>query len=268
MMDFGSQGLADTLEALDSAGVAYVGAGRDLEQAGAPCYKMVDGIRVAVIGATDPRFQAATKNSAGTNPAIREPLVESIIEARRQAQFVFVTIHMGLEYADMPSSNQILIGEACLAAGAQFVQFHHSHCLSGCASNGRGVVRFGTGNYVFPQVTAFDAAKSRRTGAWIARYAKDEDLVASLAMAPAVIDPHGLPLSIDGVDADLARKQMNRLSRRILAPYWRVLWRVCDLLHPGFLMPTFRNCQAMLRHQGAWSVARSLLAGAKAQILR
>lgn len=268
MMDFGPVGLLDTLAALDSAGLAYAGAGRDLEQARAPCYKTINGMRVAVIGAADPRFQSATKNTPGTNPAIREPLVESILEARIHARFITVTIHMGLEYADMPSSNQILLSEACLAAGAHVVQFHHSHCLSGCAGNGSGVVLFGTGNYVFPQVTAFDAPKTKRTGAWIARYSTHEDIITSLGMAPALIDHQGLPVAIDGIAADFARKQMNRLSHRILAPYWRIFWRVYDLFLPGFLLPTFLNIRAMLRHQGLWCVARSLFAGVKAQVLR
>lgn len=268
VMDFGPQGLVDTLEALDAAGLAYVGAGRDLERARAPCYKSVDGVRVAVIGAADPRFQAAARNTPGTNPAILESLVDSVSAARDHAQVVVVTLHMGLEYADIPSGNQVLLGEACLDAGAHIVQFHHSHCLSGCAGNGRGVVLFGTGNYVFPQVTAFDSPKTRRAAVWVARYRRYDDVVAGLDMMPAAIDLLGLPLTLGDSAADLERRRLNRLSHRMLAPYWRTFWRVCDLLHPGFLVPTLRNYQAMARHQGLWCVVRSLLAGAKAQILK
>jgi poly-gamma-glutamate capsule biosynthesis protein CapA/YwtB (metallophosphatase superfamily) len=268
IMDFGPQGLDDTIAALEDARIAYTGAGRDLDHARMPRYVEADGVKVAVIGAADPRFQRATTSTPGTNPAITELLAESVTEARPHAHLIVVTVHMGLEYAHLPSASQVRVAETCLAAGAHIVQFHHSHCLSGCSRNGSGVVLFGTGNYVFPDDTGYDIPKSRDTATWIARYSRRDDSIASLGMVPAVLDRKGLPRALNAAAADERVRQIQTISRRMLAPVWRRFWRAYDLLHPSFVLPTLHVAREMVRRQGLINVTRILFAGVRGQMLR
>lgn len=267
-MDYGPDGLFDTLEALDSAGLAYAGAGRDIDHARAPYYRSLEGIQTAVICAADPRFQPATTSSPGTCPAHVELLVESITAARDRAQFVAVSIHIGLEYVSIPSNTQIHLAEACLASGAHLVQFHHSHCLSGSASDGRGIVLFGTGNYVFPSVTRFNVRKSKHSAIWITRYSKQNDAVVASRVEPAMLDCTGLPFAAEGSDLASELKKIRRYSDRSIKPVGRHLWRLHDMLRPSFILLNVYNYFSMLRRRGPLFVWHSLVSGLKVHLAR
>lgn len=268
IMDFGPQGLSDTIDALDDAGLAYAGAGRDLHQARAPRYLPAGGVECAVICAADPRFQPATASSPGTFPAIPELLAASIREARCRARFVAVSIHMGLEHTGIPSATQRRLAEACLAAGAHLLQFHHAHCLAGCASDGRGIVLFGTGNYVFPRHARFEVARSRLTAAWKVRYSKQADAVVALGVAPAMIDGIGMPHAAGEKVAQRIRRRIRQCSRRALAPYGRPFWLVWEMLKPGFLGINGWNYFCMFRRRGLRFLCRSLVEGLKVHLAR
>lgn len=268
IMDFGPEGLCDTLQALDAAGLAYAGAGRDLDQARAPRYLSAGGIACAVICAADPRFQPATASSPGTYPAIPELLAASIREARGHARFVAVSIHMGLEHTGIPSATQLRLAEACLAAGAHLLQFHHAHCQAGSAGDGRGVVLFGTGNYVFPRLARFEVARSRPTAAWKARYSKPADAVVAVGIEPAVIDRIGIPRAAgDGV-AKRIRRRIRQCSGRALAPSGRTFWLLWEMLNPGFLRIHAWNYVCMFRRRGLRFLCRSLVEGLKVHLAR
>lgn len=268
IMDYGPDGLFDTIDALDAAGIACAGAGRDIDQARAPRYVSIAGIESAVICAADPRFQAAKSASPGTCPALPDLLVESIATARRRARFVAVSIHMGLEYVDMPSAAQIHLAELCLEAGAQVVQFHHAHCLSGIAGDGRGVVLFGTGNFVFPVVTKFVVPQAKQTALWRARFSGPKDAIVALDMVPASIDPAGLPCLVSAREAVRRCRRIRRCSQRLLSPAGRRFWRLHGMLRPGFVLSNLDNYLSMLRRRGLRVAVGSLIAGFKAQMTR
>ena len=67
-LDFGEEGLFDTLDALDQAAIAHAGAGRTLGQAAAPAIVRLPDLTLGVAGLTDtePAF-AATTRAAGTH---------------------------------------------------------------------------------------------------------------------------------------------------------------------------------------------------------
>ena len=50
--DFGEIGLLDTLDTLQDNGIAYMGAGRDLEEASEPVYFIANGRKIAIVAAT------------------------------------------------------------------------------------------------------------------------------------------------------------------------------------------------------------------------
>lgn len=267
IMDYGPRGLLDTIEALESANVAFAGAGGSLERACRPRYVTVDGVTVAIISAADPRFQAASSTSPGTCPASAGRLVELVTDARRSAALVVVAIHMGLEHTHLPSPRQVRLADACLEAGAQVVQYHHSHRLSGCAGDTRGVVLFGTGNYAFPITGKFRSQDSRRTAAWRARYSKQRGRIVAVVAVPARIDAAGIPCR---VDARLAERELLRIERygRRMSSAGRPFWRLRELLSPDFVVPTVANYGAVLKRNGWSAVWGSVTGGLKAHFDR
>lgn len=264
IMDYGVAGLVDTLAALDAAGIPHAGAGLNIEQAKAPCLVKVNGVQVAVICAADPRFHPATEHSPGTCPAHRDLLVESVRTVGGDSTVVVVSLHMGLEYVSVPSPTQIDLAKACLEAGAHVVHFHHAHCLSGAATDGRGAVLFGTGNYVFTKTTK-KIPSTRRTAAWRTRINTQSRKVIAVAAAPAAIDITGLPQPLEGLAAARELERLKICSRNMLGGLPRHLARLKDLLSPGLIRVNAYNYAYLLRRRGLLYVLRSLGAGVKAQ---
>lgn len=263
IMDFGVAGLADTLVALDAAGIPHAGAGLNIDQAKTPCLVKVNDVQVAVICAADPRFHPATENSPGTCPARRDLLVEAVRKVGGNSTVVVVSLHMGLEYVTVPSATQIELAQACLEAGAHIVHFHHSHCLSGAATGGHGAILFGTGNYVYK--TSNKVPSTRRTAAWRARINTHSNKVVALAANPAVIDSLGLPRPLEGPVAVRELECLQVCSRNMLGGLPRQMARLKKLLSPGFIRVNAYNYAYLLRRRGPLHVLMSLGAGVKAQ---
>ncbi len=69
IMDFGEQGLRDTLDAFAGRGLTYAGAGLNIEEARKPAVVEVGNSRIGIVCAADPRYQPAGENTPGTCPA-------------------------------------------------------------------------------------------------------------------------------------------------------------------------------------------------------
>ena len=149
-MDYGDEGLAETIAALNARGIVYAGAGRNLQEASKPALIDVEGVRVAVLCCADSRFQAATDYRAGTCPANIELVETSVRKLRSTADVVMLSVHMGIEFFPVPSMRQLELADVCARAGVSVLQFHHAHMISGVQNIGECAVLFGTGNFIFP----------------------------------------------------------------------------------------------------------------------
>ena len=67
--DYGEQALLDTFSTLEGAGIPYVGAGRNIEEAKKPVYLIANGMKIAVVSATQIERNAVpdTKEATMTN---------------------------------------------------------------------------------------------------------------------------------------------------------------------------------------------------------
>lgn len=158
--DFGEIGLLDTLSTLEEAGVPYVGAGRNLEEASAPVYFISGDVKIAFVSATqierldNPDTKGATENSAGTfrcwNP---EKLYEVVAQAKENSDFVIVFIHWGTENVTEPDWAQLQQAPEIARAGADLIIGAHSHCLQGIQYFGDTPVFYSLGNFWFNSKT-------------------------------------------------------------------------------------------------------------------
>lgn len=157
-MDYGAIGLEDTLDALDGAGVVRAGAGRSALEAAAPVYIEAGGMRVAFIGCVATpdegggfsiRQWAAGAASAGLSVCDEAALRAWIAEARRQSDFVIVIAHAGTEYVTAPDPTQQRIAQTVIEAGADAYIGHHAHVVQPVELDGRQLVAWGLGNFIF-----------------------------------------------------------------------------------------------------------------------
>jgi poly-gamma-glutamate synthesis protein (capsule biosynthesis protein) len=150
-LDFGAQGLADTIDALDGAGILHVGAGADLASARRAAIMTVNGQRIAFLGysVTLPETFYAARDKAGTAFAHEAHVRADVAAARSQADIVIVSFHWGQEGKTELRDYQVRLGRAAIDAGAQAVLGHHPHILQAIEHYRDGIILYSLGNFTF-----------------------------------------------------------------------------------------------------------------------
>ena len=266
IFDYGEKGLLDTIASLDARKLRHAGAGRNLEEAG-PVVLEVSGARMGIICAADPRYHAASATSAGTFPAIPGLLRESIRDLRRRVQIVVVSIHCGQEFLPVPSPRQVHLADLCLEEGARLVSFHHAHCVSGVRTDGRGMVLFGTGNYVFPRGDTPSSFSAFREGAaWRVALDPCRSEAQGIEIRPILIDAYGLPGKTSERNSTRILDRIKKYSERITTGRlgW---WRLREMTKPVYLWMNMINYADIARRNGIRDSFRTLLDGVRTQFV-
>ncbi len=158
-MDFGDQGMIDTVDALREAGVTPIGAGVNRQQALIPSVHSIKGVKVAVIGASqvipDPSW-IATDTSVGVASAGKSlsdaeslALIATVREAKRTNDVVIVFLHWGIERQVCPTEMQRNTAQALHEAGAAIVVGAHPHVLQPIVRTGNNITAYSLGNFIW-----------------------------------------------------------------------------------------------------------------------
>ncbi len=154
-VDFGPDGLTDTLAAQAASPVPVVGIGRNAAQAFAPAVLERQGLRIAVIASTQVNDLTVTKYPAtDTQPGVagnlrNDRLLAAVAAARAAADVVVVFLHWGTDYTTCPDSAQVATATALEKAGVDVVVGGHAHRVQGSGWLGRAYVGYGLGNFVW-----------------------------------------------------------------------------------------------------------------------
>ena len=146
-LDFGAVALLDTFVHLRAAGIAWAGAGADLEQARTPTVLEREGFRLGVIGFTDhPAEFAATDQPGVAHVDLGHGLPDWLRQTLRtvEAEAVLVSPHWGPNMVAEPLCRTRRAAAELLEAGATFVGGHSAHVFHGVA---RGIV-YDLGDFV------------------------------------------------------------------------------------------------------------------------
>jgi hypothetical protein len=151
-MDFGSVGLFETIEALRQAGVNFVGAGRNRDEACAPVFLDIAQRRVAFLARSAVIVSAPTyaaENIPGVAFLDVDQTVGAIRVCRSRADLVVLMVHWGIEEYSYPSLAQRALAKQLIEAGADLILGHHPHVLQGVEQIGAGMAVYSLGNFVF-----------------------------------------------------------------------------------------------------------------------
>lgn len=158
--DYGEQGALDTFDTLDGAGIPYIGAGRNINEATRSAYYIANGMTVALLNATEiekyenPETKGATENSPGVFRCLdTERLCSEVEKADKHADFVIVYVHWGTELEETADSDQKRIAEDLHDAGADLVVGSHPHILQNIEYIEGMPVFYSLGNYFFSAAT-------------------------------------------------------------------------------------------------------------------
>ncbi len=149
VLDFGEEGLNDTLKALSEEGIHFTGVGKD-ETDSRKCQIIEEkGVRIALISVAEHEYTYALPDKAGVWPFDPFDTMEDITEAKKQSDFTIVLYHGGKEQCEYPSPRLLKACHAMIRAGADMVFCQHSHCI-GCIEDYRGgKILYGQGNFHF-----------------------------------------------------------------------------------------------------------------------
>lgn len=150
-LDYGADGLTQTIEALDGAGIRHAGAGIDLLAARQPALLQANGQRVAILAysMTLPESFFAGENKAGTAFGHEAHVSADVMAARKQADIVLVSFHWGQEGKTTLREYQTRLGHLAIDAGANAVIGHHPHILQGIEQYKSGIILYSLGNFTF-----------------------------------------------------------------------------------------------------------------------
>ncbi len=149
-LDFGPDGLEDSLEAKHTSPIPVVGIGANDAEAFAPAHVPVNGLRIAVIGATQVLDSSlitawtATAGQGGLASAKRvDRLVAEVKRAKRSSDIVIVFLHWGTEKNECPNPAQQELARTLAAAGTTLIVGGHAHRVQGGGFLGGALVDYG-----------------------------------------------------------------------------------------------------------------------------
>ena len=182
--DYGEDAFLDTMDVLWEAGIAYMGAGRNLQEARRPVYYIINNMKIAFVAATqierldNPDTKGATDTSAGVFRCWNgDDLLETVREAGANSDFVIAFLHWGTENSEEIDWAQEKQASEVVAAGADLIIGAHPHCLQQISMvNGVPVV-YSLGNFWF---------NSREVDTGIVRVVLNENGLQSLQFIPCL----------------------------------------------------------------------------------
>lgn len=211
-MDYGADGLSDTIEALEAARIRYTGAGADLAAARRPAVIELDGARVALLAysLTFPEEFWASETRAGSAFGHEEQVRNDVAAAGKDADAVLVSFHWGQEGTTELRDYQRKLGHAAIDAGAVAVIGHHPHVLQGVERYRDGLILYSLGNFVFG---SYSKAATRSAIAVLSLQARQ---VRELKLYPINVNNAEVvfqPYVLTGKAADEVVAQLQQLSQ-------------------------------------------------------
>lgn len=145
IMDYGEEGLNETLETLAHCNIRAIGAGRDLSEARQPVIFRINGVNIGILAYCDTYI--AGKRRAGVAPT--KYIKQDILDLKKVADFIIVSVHQGMDISDCPLKSEIERMHQIIDWGANIILRHHSHVVQGVEEYSGGVILYSLGNFVF-----------------------------------------------------------------------------------------------------------------------
>ena len=174
VLDWGVEGLEETLRVLDSAGIAHAGAGTDQKQAAAPAVLELHSkgrILVFAYGTTSsgiPWEWGASSRRPGVNllEELSEKSAERVlgeIESFRQpGDTVVASVHWGENWSYRIRQTESLFADRLMEGGVHILHGHSSHHIKTLETRNHGLVIYGCGDLLndYEGIEGYEAFRS------------------------------------------------------------------------------------------------------------
>lgn len=152
-MDFGIQGLVETIKYAEQNGLDTVGAGVDTESAYQPLIKEVGSIKLGIVNACEAQFGVIdyfTRNEEAGYAWINHNKIDKLIlKLKKECDFVLVFSHAGLENYNIPQKEWRERYQHLCDLGADVVIGAHPHVPQGYEVHNNSLIFYSLGNFYF-----------------------------------------------------------------------------------------------------------------------
>ncbi len=211
VLDYGAEALADTTAALDDAGIAHAGAGKNQKAAWKPGVVETGDDSTAYLSfsfVVPAGFVAQADRAGLASGRWDVSLIEKAIrKAKRTHDYVIVSFHWGVEYKDNANAEQVKVARRSVDAGADMVLSHHPHVIQGLEIYKKRLIAYSLGDFVFDHY-------SRKTGeSFILNAEMGPSGVANIKVTPTYLDGYGRPAVVRGDEAAVILKRLKKISK-------------------------------------------------------
>lgn len=207
VLDWGPVALSDTVSLLEAKGIGHAGAGSNRAAAWTPAVVERGGASVAFLSFSHilPPGFVATASSAGLAQGRNnmDAVVAAIKEAKAKNDYILVSFHWGVEYADDCNGDQVRDAHRAIDAGADMVLSHHPHVIQAVELYKGKLIAYSLGDFVFDHY-------SRKTGeAFILDAELGPHGTGAIRVTPVYLNNNGKPEFVSGA---AARSILDRLK--------------------------------------------------------
>ncbi len=223
MMDYDLPALQQSRQLITGAGLSYIGAGDDLEQAKKPYILEQDGIKLALFNYCDqadtfysydyPRSLAAKENEGGINDLQLEAALADIA-AYKDDSIIIVNLYWGNEFAYSPTDEQKAIAHSLIDGGADIIVGYSPHSIQSVEVYNNGLICYSLGNLLYAQTASRQAAESIILQLKISPLGWTEAIFHSLLLAP-----DGQPNFAQAADATAIYERIKSISANVDAEF-------------------------------------------------
>jgi poly-gamma-glutamate synthesis protein (capsule biosynthesis protein) len=225
ILDYGPEGLFDTIATLDSLALMHIGAGENIAAAFAPAILERDGLygkklRLGFLGfsMTHPEEFYAGKDKPGTAFPFFKRYIAALDSLAPKVDIMVVSFHWGAEKMVTPKAYQIETAHLAIEHGADIVLGHHPHVLQGVElyrprPNARpGLIAYSLGNFAFGSYS-----RSSRTSIILKCVLDNEGVLYARCIPINVFNDEveGQPRLLQGEAATAVIDSLNAISRHL-----------------------------------------------------
>ncbi len=230
-MDYGLEPFVETMELLERNGIAYSGAGRNIQEARTPAVIEQGGVRYGFLsyvlelplgwggGPTKPGVAPIRQDALYGPPYVNEEdlaaMVDDIGRVRPRVDFLLASFHWGASQSRTLTLSQQAVAHAAVEAGVDIVVGHHPHILQGVEVYRGRPIFYALGNFVLdhdhpmfmPTVRESICLKLALRGGALDR----------VTVAPVLIEEDGSPRILTGKEPKAAEilTTLESLSRKL-----------------------------------------------------
>lgn len=142
--DQGDLGIINTINALTSNGIQYVGGGISYEDL---TKHLLVRDTIEILNYCESEF--SVEDTCGSNAIDPTKVYYDIQSAKKNGKFIIVIVHGGREKYNLPTPRMQKLYRFMIDIGANLVINHHQHCYSGYEKYNDGYIFYGLGNLFF-----------------------------------------------------------------------------------------------------------------------